>query len=257
MTNARGAAAQDSNSSGTSSVSSQVYILLACAVAFAPIPVGALRLVPAFESQNRFLIFYTPFICLLLLAYLFYIRDSLARLLFAQLYRFTPAYESYYRPGQWAGQRFTAARMRRGILGVLPLVLLGGSGYCVARYSDELAGAVIEVSLQQSDQEADAGEVGALPEPGGPSQLAPSQTADTTVIPSGLTADTARRVILRTTALDQVPRFGRLAAWYIGSFACAVAAIMLMALKEYALRALGLTERDLVLRRVAWDEAPD
>jgi hypothetical protein len=52
---------------------------------------------------------------------------------------------------------------------------------------------------------------------------------------------------LRTAEIDDIPLFGELTVLYIGAFAATLIAIILMALKEYAKTAMGLSERDVVL----------
>jgi hypothetical protein len=47
--------------------------------------------------------------------------------------------------------------------------------------------------------------------------------------------------------VDDIPSFTRLNILYIGIFWSAEIALILMALKEYAKEAMGLTERDLML----------
>jgi len=47
-----------------------------------PIPVAAFHLIPTYEAQARFLSTYTSLFCFLLLAYLFYVRHWLGRLMF-------------------------------------------------------------------------------------------------------------------------------------------------------------------------------
>ncbi len=47
-----------------------------------PIPVAAFHLIPTYEAQAKFLSTYTSLFCFLLLAYVFYIRHWLGRLMF-------------------------------------------------------------------------------------------------------------------------------------------------------------------------------
>jgi len=47
-----------------------------------PIPVAALHLIPTYAAQEKFLSTYTSLFCFLMLAYLFYIRHFLGRLMF-------------------------------------------------------------------------------------------------------------------------------------------------------------------------------
>ncbi len=48
-----------------------------------PIPVAALHLIPTYAAQEKFLSTYTSLFCFLMLAYLFYIRHWLGRLMFS------------------------------------------------------------------------------------------------------------------------------------------------------------------------------
>jgi hypothetical protein len=59
--------------------------------------------------------------------------------------------------------------------------------------------------------------------------------------------DSLQRYVLQTTGVDDIPSFTRLTILYIGIFLSAEIALILMALKEYAKEAMGLTERDLML----------
>jgi hypothetical protein len=47
-----------------------------------PIPVAAFHLIPTYEAQSKFLSTYTSLFCFLMLAYFFYIRHWLGRLMF-------------------------------------------------------------------------------------------------------------------------------------------------------------------------------
>jgi hypothetical protein len=48
-----------------------------------PVPVAALHLIPTYAAQGKFLSTYTSLFCFLMLAYLFYIRHWLGRLMFS------------------------------------------------------------------------------------------------------------------------------------------------------------------------------
>ena len=48
-----------------------------------PVPVAALHLIPTYAAQEKFLSTYTSLFCFLMLAYLFYIRHWLGRLMFS------------------------------------------------------------------------------------------------------------------------------------------------------------------------------
>jgi hypothetical protein len=57
---------------------------------------------------------------------------------------------------------------------------------------------------------------------------------------------TGRQLVLRTAGVDAIPLFTELTALYIGIFASAATALVLMALKEYAKDTMGLSEQDIV-----------
>ena len=102
----------------------------ALVVALFPIPVTAFGLLPTYQQHARFLILYTPVICLLAVGYLFYLRDSLARLLFADIISFHP--EDYeYQP---EGARILG-RLRSTVVALLPVLLLLVSFYCFTTYT--------------------------------------------------------------------------------------------------------------------------
>src|SRR5262249_54173857 len=61
------------------------YMSVSSIVAAAlPIPVTALKLIPVYHSQAKVLSVYTPMLCFLLLAFIFYIRHPLARAVFPE-----------------------------------------------------------------------------------------------------------------------------------------------------------------------------
>ena len=69
-----------------------------------------------------------------------------------------------------------------------------------------------------------------------------------------LTRAEVRARALGGTAIGNIPLFAELSALYIGIFASAMLALVLMALKEYAKEAIGLTEQELVFS--AWSSEP-
>ena len=58
-----------------------------------------------------------------------------------------------------------------------------------------------------------------------------------------------RRYVLQSSNIDGIPLFQELTALYIGAFGAASIALVLMALKEHAKEAMGLSEEDLMLGR--------
>jgi hypothetical protein len=86
-----------------------------------PIPVSSLRLIPAFASQEKFMNTYTSMSYFLLFAYVFYIRHTLARWMFA-------------RRGKHFGVRFWVS--------TLPLLFICCSIGCAIAYHHELRAAL-------------------------------------------------------------------------------------------------------------------
>src|SRR5215210_5452679 len=106
----------------------------ALAVTLLPIPILALKILPAYQKHGWFLLFYTPFLCLLTLCYLFYIRDSLARVTFADVLDPPPPPDPYAAEPFGDRMRRSFRRLKAVILGLLPAVLVLTSLYCIARY---------------------------------------------------------------------------------------------------------------------------
>ena len=74
----------------------RALIVGALLVSLLPGPVTALGVLPAYRTHARFLVFYAPLVCLLVLGYLFYVRDTLARVLFADILDPPGAPDPYY-----------------------------------------------------------------------------------------------------------------------------------------------------------------
>jgi hypothetical protein len=233
-------------------------IVIALMLSFSPIPVTALRLMPVYLAHAQFLVFYAPFVCVLLLAYLFYIRDYLARLMFADLIDPAPAVDPYYqpRPGETFG--LVMRRVRNGVMALAPALLLLASFACLNRYFNRLDSSVALAIAERAPEKPVPEEVGlATPPPGDPRVTASKggvaqhgdRQAPQATVPDGVrsTAMVSRDDILRTQRMGDIPLFTDLTISYIGIFATALMAVFLMALKEYAKEAMGLTEQDLVL----------
>lgn len=260
-------------SNDTHSYSAAVRSVLgftALAVTLLPIPVLAFKILPAYQKHAWFLLFYTPFLCLLTLCYLFYIRDSLARVTFADLLDPPPPPDPYDREP-------LSGRMRRGfrqvkavILGILPAVLVLTSMYCIVRYFAALDKSVA-LSVESYQAAAASDTVAAISEKRGNSDrrrspraaASPKKAAspdfereslpqDSLALPSRPNlADTSavRGYVLRTSEIDNIPRLAELTALYVGAFVALLIAVTLMALKEYAKEALGLSEHELMFGR--------
>lgn len=221
----------------------RAFNLGALVVALLPIPVALLQLLPAYRIQTRFLAFYAPLVCLLTLAYLFYVRDALARMMFAHLLDPLPPLPTHYHERRHIRMRRRLMRLRRGFLAVLPGILLLGSFACMIRYVKRLDQSVARASAFDRHLRAPE-DVGLLTVPGRkPGQL-PAATADSAA------GGGIRQRVLNTQSTDHIPYFAELTALYIGSFLGALVALVLMGLREYAKDALGLSEQDVVLGRV-------
>src|SRR6187551_4020889 len=88
----------------------------ALVLAVLPIPVTALHLLPTYRVHARFLIFYAPVVCLLLVAYLFYLRDVLARMMFADILNPPAEYDPYRPPAVATAFRRLTRRARSVLL---------------------------------------------------------------------------------------------------------------------------------------------
>lgn len=233
-------------------------VLCAVLLAILPVPVTALRLLPAYDIHARFLIFYAPVVCFLILAYLLYVRDGLARLMFADILRPIPEHDSYYRERPTESAKRWLRRLQASLLALLPAVLLATSFYCMIRYtarlrqSVEISAAAMVAPLVDEEVAFAGSEPPPSVRPPDSSARRPAtaETLKTTAVPDSAPHPDAppdRGQLLRTASIDSIPLFTELTVLYIGIFASALIAVLLMALKEYAKEAMGLTEQDLVL----------
>jgi hypothetical protein len=229
----------------------------ALVTAILPAPVLLLHFLPAFRVQATFLAFYGPLVCFLALAYLFYIRDSLARAMFADLLDPSPKFDPYYGDPPFASLGRTLRRVRSVVLALLPIALILASSYCAVEYIGQVNRSVegaLEQKLREPTWRGDWAQSGALRRdtlgaaPQGRlrrrAAATPGRDDTARVLPS---ADSLRQYIFNTAGVDDIPFFFRLSVLYIGIFLSAEIAFVLMALKEYAKEAMGLTERDLML----------
>ena len=260
-------------SNDTHSYSAAVRSVLgftALAVTLLPIPVLAFKILPAYQKHAWFLLFYTPFLCLLTLCYLFYIRDSLARVTFADLLDPPPLPDPYDREPLGDRLRRGFRQVKAIILGILPAVLVLTSMYCIVRYFAALDKSVA-LSVETYRETAAIDTVRAVSEKGGNSErrralraaAAPKKVASPDAAPDSLVQDSlapesrpnpadtsaVRGYVLRTSEIDNIPRLAELTALYVGAFVALLIAVTLMALKEYAKEALGLSEHELMFGR--------
>lgn len=222
-------------------------------LALLPIPVTILGLLPAYRMHARFLVLYAPIACLLLLAYLFYVRDSLARQLFADLLNPLPQSDPYYRASAGESLGRVLRRLRTGFLAVLPALLLITSLYCITRYTARLGKSIDLATLALPG--APIGERAASPAARHADSLGALEKAPLRDTIAEYDTVGRRDAVLRTAGIESIPMFTELTVLYIGIFAAAMTALVLMALKEYAKEAMGLSEQDLVLG--GWSTADD
>ena len=226
--------------------------------AILPAPVIFFQLLPAYHVQTKFLMFYGPLVCFLTLAYLFYVRDSLARAMFAELLDPAPAPDPYYGEPSSASFLRIIRRVRSLVLALLPVALLLLSSYCAVEYI-RLMSRSVHAAVQQkladpsyraeltveSGFTRDMSGVKVRDGRGRRKAAARSTPADTAA--RAPHPDSVRQYVLDTAKVDDVPSFFRVCGLYIGIFLSAEIAFILMALKEYAKEAMGLSERDILL----------
>jgi hypothetical protein len=251
-----------------SSVIRTTLVLCALLLAFLPIPVTRLGLLPAYRTHARFLVFYAPIVCLLLLAYLFYVRDAIARQIFANILNPLPEADPYYRTRAGESLERILRRLRTGFLALLPALLLLTSFYCIPLYtahlrkSIELATRRWETTVPPVDR-PDA--VAARPTAKPPRRLTPGSAPRDSLraLPKAASQDSISasapvggpEAMLRTAGIESIPMFTELTALYIGIFAAAMTALTLMAIKEYGKEAMGLSDQDLMFGQRSAEEA--
>jgi hypothetical protein len=118
---------------GFSAAVRTVLGLTAIAVTLLPIPVVYFGILPVYQRHSWFLLFYTPFLCLLTLCYLFYVRDSLGRAIFANVLDPPPPRDPYYSEPMSEHVKRGFRRVKAIFVGILPALLVLTSMYCISR----------------------------------------------------------------------------------------------------------------------------
>jgi hypothetical protein len=219
-----------------------------------PVPVLFLGLLPVYTAQAEFLVFYAPLVCFLTFSYLLYVRDILARAMFADVLNPPAQPDLYYGEPPGASLRRVVRRVRSAVIALLPVALLLISAYCAVQYLNLIQRSVGQAVEQRrwgaaaEDARGPGNSTGdsALSRPKVPAGPAANPVPNEKVQPPAA-ADSLRRVVLRSSRIDDIPLFTRLNILFVGIFISAEVAFILMALKEYSREALGLTERDLML----------
>ena len=238
----------------------KVLVLTLVAMALLPVPVTLLRVLPAYEMHARFLVFFAPVVCLLTVGYFFYIRDLLTRFLFRSFLEPASEPDPYARLSPGALASGIVVKLQGILLTLAPVVLVGMSFYCVSRYIVRLEESVDIVSVLvsnpapatgpslagQQDQSAELPDSTRdsipAPQPATSQEALPPDTPHSSLDPAALRLQT-----LRTAGIQDIAFFGELTTLYIGAFACAIGAAMLMLLKEHAKEVLGVSEESLLL----------
>jgi hypothetical protein len=238
----------------------------ALALVVLPAVVAAYGLLPVYRMHARFLVFYAPFACLLVLAYLTYVRDWLVRLMFARFLQastepqYYPRHEPFYKSWKRGMERAGST-----LLLLAPGLLVCVSFYSMNRYTTRLnesialasgmyaerldLGGEIETATVPPDSTVGSGAPAAPDFPterGRPSQpsAAPPASASRSFEPAEV-----RAYVLREAAIDDIPFFGELTVLYITAFAAGAVALLLIVLKEYGRATMGFSDQELVLGR--------
>lgn len=213
-----------------------------------PIPVTAMNLIPMFDSQRRLFSVYTSLFCFLTLAYVFYIRHLLAKVMFR-------------------------GRFAYSIFPLLPIVVALS---CLWLYHNGLQAAIADAKLPDYlrtsrttggyafPTTATMATTGLVVTPYtatttgiGPVPSAVTSTTSTAMLRSPITSTTgsvarSTREHTRTTAevlsqveLDEIKNGTSLMFWYLGIFAGAELAFVLMATREYMQDILRLDDQVL------------
>jgi hypothetical protein len=245
--------------SSYSAAARKALALTAAAVTLLPVPVTYFEILPTYQVHGRFLLFYTPFLCLLTLSYLFYVRDSLARAMFADVLDPPQQLDPYYQEptGERMGRWFR--RFKAVLLGILPVFLVISSMYCVSRYLvafDRSATQATEMYIEQARMAEQAGSTRgkqrgkALTESSRRNaQPVPSDSAPADTLPLLSDLPAVREYVLRTSRMQSIPSVIELTGFYFGVFVSLLVAVTLMALKEYAKEAMGFSEYELMFGR--------
>jgi hypothetical protein len=208
--------------------------------------VSLFHLLPAYPVQEKFLIVYAPLICVLTLAYLFYLRDSLARMMFAHLLNPLPPPPVYYPERIDLRLRRWWMVTRRTAFALLPAFLLAGSFVCGMQYLMCVKDSMAVVSVTLAHQRTGSEDIGLLSPDSTPQAAIPQLL----LRQEGTLAQPAPPSALDVPTPADIPYFTELTLLYVGSFLSALVALVLMGLREYAREAIGLTEQDVILSQV-------
>ncbi len=190
------------------SVSSMIVALL-------PIPVTSFNLLPVFEQQKGVFSVYTSMFCFLLLAYVFYIRHTLARILF-------PLPETSEKDG-------APRRSAPFLVAIVPVFCIITSLMCAMYYHTLVNEAVVQVRRMISTNK--------------PNDLFMALNINSK-FPNPEKAD--YNYILKNFQISAFEKSSTLMMYYFGIFLFAELAFILMAIKEYLQDVIGLTDKQVI-----------
>lgn len=188
-----------------------------------PIPVTTMGLIPTYKAQTMILSTYTPLFCFLILGFIFYSRHQLARLMFPEYFGRAVAYKKINLP------LFLLRQIKitwHGFIGLLPLILIAASIFCVFSYHVLLAESVKLIKV-------------------GAEGVVRGKSVQELVVQHQLKGAPAE-IILSKADQDTIPFASELMVYYLAIFLTAEASFILMAIKEYLQDLVGLTEMDLI-----------
>jgi len=193
-----------------------------------PIPIAAFGTIPTFSHQKAELATYTSLVCFLLLAYTFYLRHSIASIVFLHRH---------------------SRRKLAKIVDALPLLLIVLSLASMFLYQALLVQSINASELREMDfQSMQLAQVEHQQKTSTPATPAAGNAAPTT--PLWGTDEGHRRAsmtyILQNTEQNSIDSGWLLMALYLLIFMCAESAFVLMALREYLQDVLNLSEREIV-----------
>lgn len=205
-------------------------------VAALPVPVTMLQLIPTYAAQRNLLSVYTSLFCFLLIAFVFYLRHSLAPLYFSKI-------------SEAEGHR------RSRTMTVVPLLFIFLSVILLFAYQKVLEISAtselrqVGMTLATVTMDECTSELSQLEAEG--KTLTPEQKVHLCArieerflnqMPSTRTMEAQ----LKGATLAEIPFGWLLMALYLGFFLSAEAAFVLMALREYLQELLGLSDVSLI-----------
>jgi hypothetical protein len=187
--------------------------ILALITSTLPISSDLLSFVPAYASLSRPLGLFTSMFCLLILAFIFFLRHSLARWMFSD--------------------RLSGRHAKGVSMASLVFILMTSSLISVFLYLGLISHSATQALGERKQIFLDAATQAAT--------VVPQATPDPSLLPYPYTA-----LALADTPLHRIPHPVLLSIFYLGIFLPASAALILMATKEYLQDILGIDDKSLI-----------